>query len=193
MEVIRRRKRGCHPTRCFLSALFCLFPLMLFYRVSQAVVSFILINYFSVECFSIFISDFVALGVLFLSVCMGCAKLSLIVCLLMSCWFMTSVSSQDSIICVLLLRKFLWDHTAERRRIAIATSLRVSWHHAWPRAAFCAFLFSYFLVGCSRWSYAGRHFCSRHRLVDVWFFADWPTEILMASTVELVIWWCCAM
>ena len=70
---------------------------MLFYRVSQAVVSFILINYVSVECFSIFISDFVALGALFLSIRMGCAKLLLIVCLLMSWWFMTSVSAHDSI------------------------------------------------------------------------------------------------
>ena len=57
---------------------------LLFYQVLQAAVSFIIINYSSVECLRIFISDFVALGVLLLSVRMGCSKLLLIVCLLMS-------------------------------------------------------------------------------------------------------------
>ena len=164
---------------------------MLFYRVSQAVVSFILINYVSVECFSIFISDFVALGALFLSIRMGCAKLLLIVCLLMSWWFMTSVSAQDSIFVSCCCESSYGIHsrsTSDRNCYVVACELT---SRLLSCSVLCVFVF---IFPCRLLSVilCGQTFLQQAS-VDVWFFADWRTEILMASTVELVIWWCCAM
>ena len=83
--------------------------LLLLYQAIQAAVIVIIINYLSVECLRIIPPDF-----------LNCYGLHVCRCLVDS-WHLWDPKIVLSVF--FLLRKFSWEHTAERRRIAIAASL----------------------------------------------------------------------